>query len=364
MKTTITRFSRRGFFFGSMLLLSFLLWNCDSQDLEFIDPYEFVNDDFDNIPDLSEVEDEDPVIVEPEVGSVEQSAETQSLVNDILNAGSTGEISQETQEKLEDVQTFTQQLSTAVNEKAQNLTSTEVANILDPSQELDADLEEVRASLANAPAEIKALMPKIQLTVDFDDLPGTPAQASSQAQSTINPGLPFEVFMQNVTGPCADAAYDAYDEKVLVLTEQRDANFFIIESNYARRLDEADDRLITRQNSQAERLQTIRTEMVEATGDILAAADQAESLGETATATQLRQLALLYAVDARSALNEWNTLVLELLDVRLVQEKAQALEIRETKTAQVTAEYEAAVAQADAVLQNSLSNCHNQGSGN
>ncbi|MCY2687786.1 hypothetical protein [Salinimicrobium sp. TH3] len=361
MKTKITRYSRRVVIFTGMLFMSVLLWNCDTQDLEFIDPYEFVNDDFDGIPDLSEVIDEDPEIVEPEVGTVEKSAETQALISDILNAGATGEISQESKEKLQSVETYTQQLSAAVNEQAQNLTTADIANILDPAQELNADLEQLRESLKSAPASVRALLPKIQLTVDFEDLPGTAAQANAQAQPSYTP---FDAFMQTVSGPCADAAYAAYDAKILLLTEQRDANFFIIESNYARRLDEADDRLVERQNAQADRLETIRTEMIDATGDILAAAEEAESLGETETAAQLRQLALLYAVDARTALAEWNGLVLELLEVRMTQEKAQALAIREAKTAEVTTEFLAAKTQADAILQQSLEDCHNQGSGN
>ncbi|MDX1760563.1 MAG: hypothetical protein R3218_00235 [Christiangramia sp.] len=363
MKTTITRFLRRGVIFCSMLLLSALLWNCDTQDLEFIDPYEFVNDEFDNIPDLPEVVDEDPVIIEPEVGTVEQSAETQSLVNDIINAGSTGELSEESKAKLQNVENYSAQLSASVNEQAKNLTNSDIANILDPTQELNADLEQLREALKNAPAEIRALLPKIQLTVDFDDLPSTTNTATAST-TAFDPGNSLDFFMQTVSGPCADAAYDAYDEKLVELTGQRDANFFIIESNYARRISEADARLVERQNAQAERLETIRTQMIDATEDILAAAEEADSIGETEMAAQLRQLALLYAVDARSALNEWNILVLELLQVRMTQEKAEALAIREAKTAEVTAQFTAAKVQADALLQQSLNNCHNQGSGN
>ncbi|WP_209309805.1 hypothetical protein, partial [Tamlana crocina] len=61
---------------------------------------------------------------------------------------------------------------------------------------------------------------------------------------------------------------------------------------------------------------------------------------------------------------EWNTLVLELLQVRMTQEKAEALTIREAKTAEVTAQFTAAKVQADTLLQQSLNDCHNQGSGN
>ena len=363
MKTTITRFLRRGIIFCSMLLLSLLLWNCDTQDLEFIDPYEFVNDDFDEIPDLDEVEDEDPEIVEPEVGTVEKSAETQSLVSDVLNAGSTGGISEESKTKLQNVQTYTNSMPAAVNQKAESLTTAEVANILDSEQELDADLEQARESLKNAPAEVKALLPKIQLTVDFDDL-NSAARPKSGLPQSINDFGSMDILAQNVSGPCADAARAAYEERMLELREQRDANFFIIESNYARRLDEADARLASRKDAQAAKLATIKAEMLDATGDILAAAEEAESIGETETAQQLKQLALLYAIDARSALNEWNILVLELLQVRMTQEKAEALAIRDAKTAAVTAAFNAAKAQADALLQQSLADCHNQGSGN
>ncbi|NJW55848.1 hypothetical protein HC175_23315, partial [Salinimicrobium sp. CDJ15-91] len=55
---------------------------------------------------------------------------------------------------------------------------------------------------------------------------------------------------------------------------------------------------------------------------------------------------------------------LELLQVRMTQEKAEALTIREAKTAEVTAQFTAAKVQADTLLQQSLNDCHNQGSGN
>ncbi|UZH54637.1 hypothetical protein JRG66_11735 [Salinimicrobium tongyeongense] len=366
MKTTITRFSRRLVLFSGMLMISALLWNCDTQDLEFIDPYEFVNDDFDEIPDLSPVEDEDPEIVEPEVGAVQESAETKSLVTDVLNAGATGGISPESEEKLQTLQSYTQQLPASVSQQAQNLTPADISDILDPAKALNSDLDQLKESLKSAPAEVKALLPTIQFTTDLEGLDNMAADYSNQQQSVFNTlsGSPIETFMQTVSGPCAEAAYDAYDTRLQELTEQRDANFFTIESNYARRVDEADARLAERQNAQAERLETIRTEMIDATNDILAAAEEAESHGETQIAEQLRELALLYAVDARTALSEWNSLVLELLDVKMEQEKAQALEIREDKTAEVTAEFAAAKAQADALLQEALNDCHNQGSGN
>lgn len=362
MKTTIIRFSlRRGMLFCCLALGSLLLTNCSTKDLEYIDPYKFVHDEFDKIPNLPVIQDEDYAITEPETGSVENSAETISIVNDVLNAGSTGSISEATRTKLQNVENFSAGLPASFTETAQSLTMADVGNILDLDQELPADLQAVRAALDNMPAEIAALLPRLNLTPDLQEIINS--SAAEATTGTFKPGN-FDFQAQNVTGPCADAAYDAYDVVMADLTAQLEANMFIIESNYSRRMDEAELRYAERVQLQAERYEATKADISNLLEDILTAADEAESIGESQLATQLRQLTLLYAIDARATLEEWDSLVQELLVVRMAQEEALAQERRDVLTAQAEADFAAVEDQAQDVLNDALNDCHNQGSGN
>ena len=97
---------------------------------------------------------------------------------------------------------------------------------------------------------------------------------------------------------------------------------------------------------------------------LLAAADHAESLGDTEVAEDIRILALIYAVDGRVKLAEWEAEVTVLLEDTREAEKAELLVIRNELIAEVTANYAVAEAEADALLSQALSNCHNQGAGN
>ncbi|MDT0647453.1 hypothetical protein RM545_12195 [Zunongwangia sp. F260] len=361
MKNQFLHFQRRASMW-SLLLLSLLLVNCGTEDVDFIDPYEFVNEDFNDIPNLAEIEDADPVIIEPEVGSVDNSAETQAIIDDILNAGPDGEISQESRTKLAAVGAFTADLPASINERAQALDAAGIASIMDESTPLDADLEELAAALANAPEEIRMLLPRINFTVDLE---GLRAVTNPNTKNQVLPGFDgFNVVSQTISNPCEEAAYEAYELRIEELIEQADANYFIIESNYARRLDEADVRYEERTALQEERYAESKAAIIATLENLLLTAQQLENMGETELATQLRELTLMYAVAARNALIEWDILVAELLINFMEQEKAQALEIRERLTTQVNTDFETVEDMADARLTTAVNNCHNQGSGN
>ncbi|UJH89862.1 hypothetical protein LZ575_12715 [Antarcticibacterium sp. 1MA-6-2] len=331
--------------------------NCSSKDLEFIDPYEFVNTDFDQIGDLPTIVDEDQEVTEPEVGEVANSEETQAIINEVMDLGESGEVSAATKAKLEEVETFIEQLPPAVNTAAQNLDAEAINNILDPSVELSSDLQAVRDALS-LPASVRQLLPVINFSTDFR------ISSSANKSAVVYDINDSDIRSQSVSGPCADAARLSYEIKIEDLEAQRDANLAIVDGNYTRRLGEADTRYEQRLVEQEERLATNTADITTVLVDLLAAADAAAAAGNFELEAQIRQLTLLYAIDARASLIEWNNLVLELLEDTMAEEKAWAEERKTLRTAEVTAAFDAAKAQANTLLTSALNSCHNQGSGN
>ncbi|GHA46171.1 hypothetical protein GCM10007103_29080 [Salinimicrobium marinum] len=358
MKTTFIQPVRRALFLSTLVAGSFLLSNCSSDD-DAPEP-EPTAPDFEEVADLPPVEDEDPQITEPETGSIEASEETENIVTDVLNAGDTGSISDATKESLREVGEFSQQLPASVQEKAANLDEAAIDAILNQDEELDADLAAVRDQLEDLPEEISKLLPEINFTADLEALKAMGTKTSGNKTNDFGDLDP----VSQVTGSCGELTRAAYDDKIADLTAQMETNLSTIEANYTRRLGEADARYDDRLETQEEHYATNKSDIKATLTDILAAAEKATSIGETALATQLKQLTLLYALDARAALEEWNVLVLELLDNRMEAEKATALEIKETKEDQVAADFETSKDQADEILNEGLANCHNQGSGN
>jgi hypothetical protein len=358
MKTNFIQPVRRALLFSTLVAGSFLLYNCSSDD-DTPEP-EPTAPDFEEVADLPAVEDEDPQITEPETGSIEASEETETIVTDVLNAENTGSISDATKESLSKVGAFSQQLPASVQEKAANLDEAAIDAILNQDEELDADLAAVRDQLKDLPEEISKLLPEINFTADLEALKAMGTKTSGNKTYDFGDLDP----VSQVTGSCGEVTRAAYAEKIEDLTAQMETNLSIVTANYTRRLNEADARYDDRLESQEELYATNKTDIKATLTNILAAAEKATSIGETALATQLKQLTLLYAIDARAALEEWNVLVLQLLDNRREAEKATALEIKEVKEEKVAADFATSKDQADEILNEGLANCHNQGSGN
>src|SRR5690606_4697700 len=97
---------------------------------------------------------------------------------------------------------------------------------------------------------------------------------------------------------------------------------------------------------------------------LLQAAEVVKFLGLTQMEQQTRVLALFYTVEAKTALAEWDAAVRVLLLQYKDAEIETALSLKDTKTAEVVAAFEASKAQAKALLDAALAKCHDQGSGN
>lgn len=365
MKTKFTRIPRRGLLYFCLFLGSLFLYNCSEQELEFIDPYEFVNDDFDDVGELPPLVDEDPEFTEPETGTVANSAETVSIVEDVISAEGIADISEETKTQLEAVETFVTGLPNSFEEEAEALDAAGVALILDPSTELSEDLQALAATLdtEDIPAGVAALLPEIELSTDLEDILATAVAATKSPFSPVYTGGSDPV-AQGVSGPCVDAAEEAYEEALAERVTARDDQLATIEGNYTRRLAAAEDRLEARLAAQATALAEVKAELAETAVAILAAAAEAEALGDADLAEQLRKLALLYTVKVRVAIAEWNALVIELLTM-VYEEELEVIEtIREEKIAEVNDAFAAIKAELQKILQDALNACHNQGSGN
>lgn len=358
MKTNFIQPVRRALFFLTLVAGSSLLYNCSSDD-DAPEP-EPTAPDFEEVADLPALEDEDPEITEPETGSITESEATKNIITDVLNAGDNGSISESTKESLGKVGEFSQQLPASVREKAANLDEAAIDAILNQDEALDADLAAVRDQLKDLPEDIAKLLPEINFTADLEALKAMGTKTSGTKHYNFGDLDP----VSQVTGSCTEVTRAAYADKIEDLTGQMETNLSTVTANYTRRLSEADARYETRLETQEEHYATNKTDIKATLTDILAAADKAATSGETELATQLRQLTLLYAIDVRAALEEWNVLVLELLENRMEAEKATALEIKETKEEKVAADFETSKEQADAILAQGLANCHNQGSGN
>ncbi|GAB2767871.1 hypothetical protein GCM10010465_11370 [Actinomadura fibrosa] len=329
-----------------------MLFNCSTKDLEYIDPYEFVSDDFEDIGEMPPVEDQDPEFTAPALGSVQNSAATQAIITDLGSGG----LSTETQASLTALQNFSATLPAGVAAEAQALTEAQITAIMS-TENFDGELANLESLLDDLPAEIAALLPSIQFTADYT---GT---ASAAADAPFNTSFRRLAVAQAVTGPCAEAVQEAYAIVMEELTTTRDAQLASIQANYTRRLTEADARYESRLATLNADYDTYKAELTAVAVDLLQLAVALETT-EPAIADQLKLAALIYAVEASSSLTAWYTAAVNLLEQKRTEEKAAVLTIKEALTATVNANFAALKAEADAALQQALNNCHNQGSGN
>ena len=360
MNKHFTFLTRRGIFFCGVLSLSLLLTNCSNDD-DQVDPdpdYEF-GEDFDEVEDLPEVSDEDPEFEEPETGSVESSEDTDALVGDLNDDD--GEVSEESQAKLNAVSTFNESLPATTEEAANNLDDEQIESILD-SEELDADLESLETALDDVPEEVASLLPVLNFDFDTED-DQAQAEFTSEALNKLLFGKD-DIVAQSVNGDCIAAAEEEYDDLIADLQSQRDTQLGTIENNYERRLAEAGTRYEDRLTTLNERRDAIREVIRTVSSQLLAAAVVAEDNGNTSLSQQLRLLSLFYVVDGRSKLRTWYTAASERISNTYENEQTRIEEIKDTKEAEVMLSYEEAEAEARTIYNEVTASCHNQGSGN
>ncbi len=339
----------RGLCFALFLSMTFTLTNCSNDDDNPPEEYEF-SEDFEDIGELPELDDPDPEISEPDLGGVKASAATESVITNLEEGG---DLSAETQASLDAIDAFLTDFSAEVQAEASNLTAERIEEIINAAS-LDEDL----ASLTNdIPDNVAALLPTINYSDDFN----RSFLANALAKSGID--LSDKIMMQDVgTGPCFDAAKEAYDDAMEEPIAKRDAQLATIETNYQTRLTAVNTRYDSRQANVDEALGTYKTNAMETAKSILAVANSLED-SEADLSNTLKKYALIYAVNAYKSVEEWYNAASELLIDVKADETAYIESIRNDKEAMVMNAFKTVEDKAKAALKTAYSQCHNQGTG-
>lgn len=378
MKFVTLNFSKKRGLLVALVLLAGLSWKCSTSELDFIDPFEFVTEGFDDIPEVEVVEDPEPEIAEVETGSVgnlQVSGEIVTVVLAVVESSGTLELASETEEIVENVETVTDAILTTaletdddeqLNEVLENFDDEEVEALLDEETVLD----EAQSSFAVAVEQsteletVTAVLPQIELSDDFlildeefpEDLDLDLELSVKETGSTLR--------LLTLVGPCAESANDAYAAAVATLEEQRDANLASIEGNYQRRITEAETRFSQRTEGLNQQFDAVIASVRQNVRAILSAASRSAELGSVRRARQLRSYALLYSYYTRVRVFAWVSNAREVIRRVRIREIASAQQIRDERLAEVATNYNRSLAVANTSLQEALNSCHNQGAGN
>lgn len=376
MKFVKISFSKKRVSLVMLVLLAGLSFKCSTSELDFIDPFEFVTEEFEEIPDVEVVDDPEPVVEEVETGEVanlQVSGEIVRAVIQVVESDGSLELAPETNEVLEKVNTsigdVVSQVFEVVDEEKDlvfnEFDEEEIDFLLDQRSVLDERQNEVLAQIADSEdiAGLVGVLPQIVLTDDFLILDETIDDIGLSLKSESGP---FASTLRTLTlvGPCADVANDAFSESVAVLDGQRDGNIQTIEANYQRRLDEADQRFVDRSIRQQENLNFALASVRANAVDIVEASRRSLELGNILYAIQLRSYAYLYTNYARSIIFDWNDRSMEVIQRRRTQERTDAEAIRDARLRDIETNYNASLGVANSALETALNNCHNQGAGN
>ncbi|HSI76991.1 MAG TPA: hypothetical protein VK957_13910 [Lunatimonas sp.] len=363
-------FNKRANRLKSLLRISFLSFlalmfmRCGTQELEYIQPYQFVNEEFDGIGELPEVPDEDPVIVEPEYPEIVYSPEAQALLDDLASAESEADIDAFSITLLERIAAFVEGqpegLSKELKELAERLTEADIIAMFDEDAELDPDLLAlVQAAIGST--DIGFLFPYIIIP------PGLTEEDASDRKD-FSSDLDKNMMLENLrtatlVGPCADAARDAYNRAVDRLEASRTAQLATTETNYQNRLTAAQQRLIMR-NAAAFTIYQNQLQFGILYGNLMLAAANNIARFSPILASYYRWYALLYLVHLRNLYGQMYTLSIRANQIAFIQETTNALLQRNLIISIIEANFNAALANANNLLQAALNGCHNQGAGN
>lgn len=344
--------------------LAFTFIRCGTQELEFIQPYQFVNEEFDGIGELPAVPDENPVIMEPEYPEIEDSEEAETLLDDLASADSEAEVEAMSVTLLERIAEFVEEqpegLSEELVELAEALTEADILAMFEEGAELDPDLLAlVEAAIGSA--DLGFLFPDIIIPPGLIEVdPGDRKDFSTDLKKSI---MLENLRTATLVGPCADEARAAFNLAVDRLEASRAAQLAVAETNYQNRLAAAQQRLITR-NAAAFTLYQSRLQFGIMYGNLLLAAANNIARFNPTWANYYRWYALLYLVHLRNLYGQQYTLSLRANQIAFTQETTNALIQRNLINSIIEANFATALANANNLLQASLNACHNQGTGN
>ncbi|WP_154855471.1 hypothetical protein [Cyclobacterium xiamenense] len=386
MKFVTMNFSKK---WGMLLLLVFLAGlsiKCSTSEMDFIDPFEFVTEEFDNVPDVVVVEDPEPEVQEVETGEVanlEVAGELTGSIVQVVESEGALELAEETEQIVEKVEeTSNAVLSEALGstdeevltEAVESFEEEEAVALLEEETVLTEEQETVLTAVEAAPEafeEIGALLPAVEETEDFSILEEDEEEFPDDIDFDLELDLELSVktsasALRSLTlvGPCAESANEAYAVAVARLEQQRDANLATISQNYQRRITEANSRLAERTNAYnaffSARLSSIRNNV----RAIFAAARRVSERGDFRRARQLRYYAFAYSYWARYSLFRFRFRTFETFRRRRILEIREAQASATRLAANVRSNFNQSLVVADANLREALDSCHNQGAGN
>jgi hypothetical protein len=345
MKTN--SFFKKGLKMVFFIALSVAVTNC-SKDDDTPPVFDF-EEDFKDLPEMEEVEVEEPAVVEPDLGGVEESEATKNVLADLQDGGDT---SAETQQNIQAVNDFTATLSDEVKQEAAALDAAKVTEILN-SDNLSGNAAEAAQALENAPDEVKALMPTINFSIDFNT-----------SQVAVNDGIvAFNKAAESTkqqASTCQEKAEEAFDKAMAPAIQKRADEEAKVSDWEANAIANVEIREQNRSANLAAGLETYKESVTQTVNDLLAFADslpddQAD-LEET-----VRNLAYLYTVDASAKINEWFTKATVVVDeFKTMESTAIGLAAAEAY-AKIEANFNVVLTAAQKTLDEALEKCHDQG---
>lgn len=363
MFTNFKQFSIETFMI--FMFVPLLFFACSSQDLEFIQPYQFINKDFESIAELPPLEEEEPVIQEPERSEVTNSNAIEPILPNLSSATSEDDIDETAKEFLANVSDFVVDLDDDTEElltgEARNLNSTAVDQLLGEGVELNNGILQI-AILAAESSPVSSLFPSLVLPQLPDLLINPSGRLTGEDEFGFD--LDFEfVRVSTLVGSCAVAANQAYDEALGQLNNQRAIRIETANQNLNRRVAEAEARLLSRDQAALDEYRASLTTLRENINNNIDAANNLQTFSPE-LADNLRYYTLLYSYYYKYIIDLNYDFYLEYHERLRDNEVAIAGILLQQSLKNINNDYNMAKSNLDNVLQTSLNNCHNQGSGN
>jgi hypothetical protein len=343
----------------------FFFIGCASQDLEFLRPYQFINNDFEDVADLPPLVEEEPEIEQPAESEIKEPEVASQISNDLEGAESDEDIDEETVAVLSQVSNFVEDQEDgqeeAVASAAEALDEEEVDAVLNE----DAELDEAILAVANAAAEsdqIGDLFPTLDFP-EFEIPDGFESGRVKLIDETKFTNVDDFLRIEQLVGPCADAANTAYNNALGALNNQRTTLTNTARENHARRLAEAESRFTARNNAALVNYRQSLTILNVFISNYIRNANNIARFNPR-LASNLRYYALLYLYRTRFLLDQQLALNNLYLSTLRFNEISTANSLLNQSLTTITNNYNTTLATLDTTLRNSLNNCHNQGTGN
>jgi hypothetical protein len=351
--------------FSALLLLSlavFVSLRCSVKEFEMVPPYQQIEDDFDQIGDLPNVEDPDPEIKSPNYDGIDTPELLNNLLREIgLFADDGISISAAGKSELKNIHQALKSNSIEMSSLGQ-LDEVFLKSMANPDNELSELDEEILAKLDQLLIELgfDKFFPEI---LDVEDLPTQESilaliEKDSRSLSGNNLRL-SELYLE-----CLEEANRAFQRRLRSLNDQLISAEDEINENYLRRANEAEERLMDRNELVHYLLMQqmiVFNEMIE---KVIRASFRATKQGDEELAEDLLAFALVYAYYVRSHMSNWVLGSLAFNYQFYKMEIEMITKIRNERLEAVKKHYREALELAEKILREAKDKyCHNQGSG-